>query len=202
MSQTCAEPLSLKELIAYDLDELAEAEVERVEAHYFACPICTERLSALQDLGDDLRRVVRQGKVTVTVPVAFVDSARARGLKVRRYDLDAGQQVACTVAPDDDFVAICLGVHAEQAGRVDIAVEWTNHDTAVDTSGLVEDVLVDRGARQVVLLFSGDQVRSFPLSQWRMEARIHPGRDDGLEPRSFGPYVLNHTPWHRLDQTK
>jgi hypothetical protein len=198
MMAKCEQLLSVEQLIAYDLGELSAQAVEQVELHYFSCAECSERLSGLLDLRDAIRTVTHRGGVTVSVPARFVDSARARGLKVRRYELGPEQQVACTIAPEDDFVAICLKLGEADVAKVDVAVEWTTLDTQAREQSLVENVLFDRAAGQIVLLFSGAQVRSFPKSQWRMEARLSAPAETAAPVRSIGPYTLNHTPWEQL----
>lgn len=194
MNQDCNAPIPLDDLIGYHLGDLPEEKAEAIEEHYFACASCTSRLETVVRLGAGIVEVVRRGAVSASVTADLVARGIEKGLEVRSYHVAAGQQVACTVAPTDDFVAIRLGLDIERADAVDVAVQWTSLESQLTEERLIPDVSFDRSAGEVVLLFAGAQVREFPRSQWRMEAVV---RDSGEESR-LGPFTLNHTPWEQL----
>lgn len=194
MTENCKTPLGLDELLQYRFGELDSASSERVEEHYFRCAACTRRLASLERLGDRVIEAVRGGSIAAAVTSSLVERGLRDGLKVRSYHLGPGEQIACTAAPDDDFVALHLAVNVGQVTAVDVAVEWTDVETGVANSNYVSDVAVDQVAHEVVLLTPGRQIREVPRSHWRMEAIV---RGTSGEQR-LGPYVLNHTPWEQL----
>lgn len=194
----CNSPLSLETLLAYQQRELPSQQRAAVEEHYFSCAHCAGHLEALYRLQDGVIQVVRGGLTTASVSAQFVAEAAASGLALRQYHLQPGEQVACTVAPADAFVAIFMSVDIESSDSVDVKVEWTALETNRVEGHSIPDVAFDQSSRSIILLFSGDQVREFPKSQWRMEAIVH----QGSEARNFGPYTLNHTPWDQLDDAR
>lgn len=201
MTTPCPTPLSLASLLAYERGELEPLEEGRVEAHYFACQSCSDRLESLVHLGEAIAALVRKGAVTASVTEALLRRGEALGLRIRHYRVAPGAEVACTAAPDDDFVAIHLELPSEQqalaeadAERFDVAVRWTALDTGTVEDRVIDELAVDRKGSQIVLLFAGDQVREFPRSQWRMHIRA----DATGGAYQLGPYTLNHTPWDAL----
>lgn len=195
MSENCAEPLGLEVLLAYRLGELEPAHSERVEEHYFSCAACSARLEALERLGQGVIEAVRSGLVSAAVTSRLLERGIREGLKVRSYRLRPGEQVACTAAPDDDFLALHLAVNVGPEAAVDVAVEWTELESGVANSRYLADVAVDRVANEVVLLSAGRQIREVPKSRWHMQAIVRGASGE----QRFGPYTLNHTPWEQLE---
>lgn len=198
MTDVCAGPLSLEELIAYVLEqppELGEADRERIESHYFACPSCTRRLETVMQLRQGIVDVVSRGRVSASVTPELVARGTAGGLRVRNYTVHPGQSVACTAAPDDDFVAIRLGLDAPEAETVDVAVRWLSLDDGATDDRQLSEVTFDPRTGEIVLLFSGAEVWQYPKSRWTMDAVVR----DASGERRVGPYVLEHTPWERLE---
>lgn len=195
MSNNCSTPLELDELLAYRFGELDPAQSERVEQHYFSCGACSQRLEALERLGQGLTHAVRGGMISATVTSSLLDRGRRDGLRVRSYRVGPGEQVACTSAPSDDFVAIHLALDVDASSAVDVAVEWTDLERGLHESRYVDDVARDPQSGEVVLLFAARQIRDYPRSQWCMRAIV---RNTSGEQR-IGPYTLNHTPWDQLE---
>jgi hypothetical protein len=190
----CTSPLPIDQLVDYELGELPAAAEEAFEAHLFECDACARRLDAVVSLGQRIRRLGQEGQATVAVSEDVLARAAAAGARVRQYRLEPGASVACTAGPDDTYVAIRLAVPLDDVLGVDLEVAFHDLDTGERHSRRVEDVPVDAGAHEVVLLFPGDVVRAYPRSRWTIEARAR-RRDAGV---SLGPYVLDHTPWERL----
>lgn len=196
MSENCNTPLELDELLAYRYGELDPVQSERVEQHYFSCDACSRRLAALERLSQGINQAVRGGMISATVTPSLLGRSRRDGLRVRSYRVGPGEEVACTAAPSDDFVAIHLTLDADASAAVDVAVDWTDLERDLHESRYVADVARDPESREVVLLFAARQVREFPRSQWRMRAIV---RSTSGEQR-IGPYTLNHTPWDQLER--
>jgi len=200
MSNACSTPLSVETLVAYWFGELDEAKATGVEQHYFACPACTARLEGITRLGDAVIELVRHGGVSASVTRKLVDVGIARGLRVRTYRVEPGQAVACTAAPDDDFIALSLVMPAsaidavDAHGSIDVAVAWTELASGVQNHRTVSDVSFDRREGELVFLSAGREIRALPKSQWQWTAVL---RSPSGEIR-LGPYTLDHTPWDQL----
>lgn len=190
---TCPQPLRLSDLIAYALAELSSERETELEEHYMACSWCAARLEFVMEVRATLNAVMHQGLLTASVNAKLVQQALAHGLQVRQYQVHAGQPVACTAAPTDDFVAIRLqvGQQLRSADSVDVNVHWTDVNTDAATQRVVDEVAYDQTTGEVVLLFSGDQVRGFPRSRWVMDAVVH----QSTHAERLGPFTLEHTPW-------
>lgn len=192
MAATCDAPLTLESLVAYVAGEPAD---DAFEEHFFGCESCSARLAAVQALRGGIGDLVRRGKVTASVTSDLVDRASAEGVRIRTYRLSPNEAVACTAAPEDDFVLIRLAIpDVSDAVSADLVSDVTNLDDGSMWSRQAEDLIVDRSSNEIVFLFSGDQIRSVPRSRWRMEARVRGGSGE----RTLGPYTLDHTPWERL----
>lgn len=187
-------PLTFAELVDYRCGELRQGEEERLEEHLFACARCARRAALLTELGTALATLVRQGRLSSSASSAVVRRAEALGATLRSYAIAPGGSVACTAAPEDDFVVVRLALDADDAERVDVETSVTLLDSGAHSERVIEDVAVDRSAREVVYLFSAEYVRGLPASQWVMQARV---RGPGGE-RRVGPYTMNHTPWEAL----
>lgn len=109
MTPACQAPVPFEALIAYHLRELPAAEAERIEAHYFSCAHCSERLEAVSLLNEGVRNLVQSGHLMAGGTVAMVEHARARNVVVREYRTDPGEHVLCTAGPDDELLVTRYG---------------------------------------------------------------------------------------------
>lgn len=189
----CRHPLSLPDLVDYLAGELSPADEDRVESHFFACGRCAERLEEVERLGAGVAAAVRAGHVVATVTEALLDRATGEGLELRQYRLLPGTKVHCTAAPADDFVVVRLAGAFGEATHLDLDVRSDDLDTGTSRAMRNLDVAVDRGLDEIVLLFPGSLVRTYPRSLWTMHVT-------GATPagsRDFGTYVMEHTPWEQ-----
>lgn len=188
----CGDPIGLAELIAYERGELAAADEERIEEHYFGCGECARQLEDLRRLIDAVADLGRRGGVTSGATARLIDRATAAGVAIRAYRLEPGDTVPCTCSPDDAFVAVQLAADLAPGETVDMDVETlflaSGEVRGHDRAGLV----VDRDSGEVTVLYAGDAIRATPRSRWTMHLRARGG--PGGE-RTLGPYVLDHTPW-------
>lgn len=188
----CRSSTPLEELVAYLAGEPVD---ESFEEHLFECAVCARRLEVIQELRRGVVDLVRRGCVTAAVTGTLIDRAESDGVRIRSYRVSPNETVACTAAPEDDFVLIRLAVpEASDAESADLVSNVTNLDDGTAWSRKAEGLVVDRSAGEIAFLFSGRQIRSVPRSRWTMEARVrgHSGE------RRLGPYTLEHTPWARL----
>ena len=124
-----------------------------------------------------------------------LSAAAASGPALREYRIAPGQSVACTAAPEDDYVVVRLALDAGPSDEVDVETEMTPRGAAPQES-LLANVAIDRARGDVVYMFSADYVRGLPRSRWVMFARVRAGSGE----RRLGPYVMEHTPWDELPE--
>lgn len=184
--------IPLDELLAYRRGELASADEARVEEHLFSCDACARTLADVERLGAGIAALARGGGVAASATAGVLARLARDGARVRTYRLAPGEEVACTAAPDDDYVALRLAAPQAPA-RIDVAREGEVVATGAREAWLAEDVLVDREAGEVVLLFPAAPIHALPASRWRIDLRAGPG-DAPL----LGAYRLAHTPWEEL----
>lgn len=190
----CTDPLPLSDLVDYLSGELDPGVEDRVESHFFACERCARRLESVERLGAGVARLVRAGRVVAAVTGEVLERAAGEGLKLREYRLTPGATVPCTAAPDDDFVVVRLAGDFGDAARVDIDVDTADLESGARRATRTRDVAVDHRRGEIVLLFPGDIVRTYPRSVWTMRVKVaHPAGE-----RDLGPYVMDHTPWDQV----
>jgi hypothetical protein len=194
MNAPCRSPISLDELIAYERRELTAGDDARVEEHFFGCGSCSMRLASVSRLGASIKALVEHGSVASTVTARLVDQAAASGFHLRRYRLGPNDQVACTAAPEDDFVVTWLELEVADDEKVDVVSEIIDVASGASQTRVAQDVAVDRRAGAVVMLSPGGVIRALPRSRWIVRARATGPRGE----RWIGPYTFDHTPYHEL----
>jgi hypothetical protein len=176
--------IAFERLAMLALGELPEAERTEVEEHVLGCDHCASVLEALLDLGDVLPRVVRSGGGRMLPGRALVERLDSEHLVTRRYRVDAGAEVACTVDARDVYTAIHLGgVDTRDVKRID----WLYDSPS--SSYRVEDIPFQPGDREIVFVQPATYVRTLPSE--RKTIRLVAVDDTG--DRLLGEYTLNHT---------
>jgi hypothetical protein len=190
-------PIALEDLLAYQLRELDEAASEAIEEHLFTCDSCTARLEQIQRLETAVHGAVGRGEVMAGLTVEMLESTEKHGMQIRTYALAPGESVACTVAPDDVFVAMRLRVPASEVDSLpaaDLQIETTSLADGAMSAELRRDCTVDRTHGEVVVMLPGDMLRALPRSRVLVTMR-RPGQTSGM-----GEYLFDHTPWERLQR--
>ena len=194
MNAQCPSPIPLEHLIAYEREELSASDEARIEGHYFECGVCTARLAVVSRLGASIKGLVEQGLVASTVTERLIEQAQASGFHLRRYRLGPDEQVACTAAPEDDFVVTRLDLEVAQDERVDVVSEIVDLASGATETRVAQDVTVDRRTGAVLMLNPGRAIRALPRTRWVLRARaIGPAGE-----RWIGPYTFDHTPYQEL----
>lgn len=196
MNGLCTNPLGLEDLLAYRFGELEGASLEALEAHYFACENCTDRLVKIFNLGKQIAILVRRGAVSAAVTDEFVATVQSEGLTLRTYSLSPGDSVACTAAPDDDFVVVRLLFPLQLGEVVDLHSQVIFADAEKSETQITRSVFADHQTSQVVFVFAASEIRSIAKSQWSMKAHVTSGNAE----RTVGPFIMNHTPWEELNR--
>lgn len=193
-------PLGLDELLAYLLGDLADrsdGEVDAIEEHLFDCAACGRRLDSLDALRHAVSEAARRAELGSSVGGAFVERAARDGLSVREYRIREGATVPCRAGPED-LVLVRLALGAERSAglgegaglRLDATFEDLERRVAAELPP--REVVVDRDRGEVMLVFPGAAVRSYPRSRWTM--RLSGGTAAGEGPGEIGPFVLDHSP--------
>lgn len=199
----CTAPLSLDALLGYLLGELPEVELDAIEDHLFACAQCHRRLAALDDLRRAVAEAVRGAALGGSVAGAFLERAARDGLSVRDYRIARGATVACTAGPED-LVLVRLALdeatpeaaagETERAAALRLAVRFEDLERGEVAELPVREVVADRGANEVMLVFPGERVRAYPRSRWTLRLRGEPPAEPGGHGADLGSYVMDHSP--------
>ncbi len=183
----CPAPLPLSRAIDYWLGELPAAAEAELDLHLLACGECTRHLAWVAAVAQALPEVVRSGRVPLALTAALVARLERDGVRIRHHRVAAGGAVRCTAAPGDDLVALWLAGPFPAGERVDL--EYLGLPGAPATRR--EDVPVDPGRSELVVVEPGDVIRGFPAHVTVVRAYEVAGAGERL----IGTYTLHHTPW-------
>jgi hypothetical protein len=184
---TCLNPIDSAILADYWLAALGKVDEETIEEHLFACDECGERLREMIALGDGVRKLTREGSLTMVVSDAFLKRAKEQGLRVREYALPhSGSVVECTVTAEDDFLIGRLAADLSAAQRIDLSL--------CDGQGVEQirlaDIPFQPKATSVTFQQSITYAKAAPSGA--MIARLVAFDPAGKE-RLLGEYTFNHT---------
>ncbi|MEJ2077943.1 MAG: hypothetical protein P8020_19255 [Acidobacteriota bacterium] len=181
--------LPLSDLVDYLLGELSPADERRVEEIFFEDEASTRLLELIESIREGIRDLVTQAYAGGVVNLSMVQKMRQSGLTLREYRLTPGATVSCKAGPED-FVLVRLATGFGSAADVTVDVDFRDLETNRTAPTLSRPVEVDREADEILLIFTGEEVRSYPRSLWTL--RVH-GRTASGE-TEFGPFILDHTP--------
>jgi Putative zinc-finger len=190
----CAESPALSELVDYAIGELPDDRQAAFEEHVFACESCSRRLESVFALGRAIAESVTQSATPVAVSGSTVAALGARGRRIREYRIAAGDTVACTIAPEDDWVAVQLEGIPDGVDAVRMDVQVLDRSLSVSAARQMDDLPVDAASRAAIFIVPGPVVRAYPRSQWVMTLHARQGDD----PVVIGPFTMEHTPWAEL----
>ena len=182
--------LSIGELSDYWTADVSPDEVERIEAHVFACRACTELLADAERLRRDIGEVARTGGFQAFVTDSLLNQFARDGVRVRSYAMDAGGSVQCAVWDDDDVLVTRLradfsGVTAVDAEmRLDTGEEW----------GRATDIPIVGGSRELIMALPAELVRRAPEVPIRLTLRSSAASSDAAP---LAEYTFDHRGAHR-----
>lgn len=199
----CADPVSQGALLGYVLADLPEAELDAIEDHLFDCEECHRRLLTLDDLRRAVTEAVRSTELGGSVTEAFLERAARDGLSVREYRIAHNGSVACTAGPEDLVLvrlaleeaepeAAVVGSEGRMALR--LAVRFEDLERGETAELPAREVVADRDANEVMLVFPGERVRAYPRSRWTLRLREEPPAESGRFSTDLGSYVMDHSP--------
>jgi anti-sigma factor RsiW len=179
-------PIDAAVLAEYWLGTLAEFEEAAVEEHLFACDECGARLREVIALAQELRRLAREGSLTMVVSDAFVRRAADQGMRVREYSPPPSGSIQCTVTAEDDFLIGHLTADLSAARRVDLSL--------CDRQGVEQHRLLDIpfNAQAPAVTFQQSITYAKAAPSDTMIARLIALDENGVE-RVLGEYTFQHT---------
>jgi hypothetical protein len=190
MSGPCESPLSLDELVAYRSGELDANADAAVEAHFFACATCGGQLEWLQRLGDAVVAAMQRGLYDVFVTSETVARLEQSGSAVRKYVVEAGSPVSCTIAPEDDMTVVSLRGPRRPHVPVSLVAEFLDHASG-QSFEVVLSAYQEPRTGDVLIRLAGPAQKA--LGHVRVTLALRFG--DGPTAEVVGPFVLNHSPW-------
>ncbi len=178
-----------EQLVDYLLGELPPAEEEHVEEHLFTCSTCAERLEAVTRIERSVAEVARHAEVGASVSRGFLARALADGLTLREYRIPAGDMVRCTAGPED---LVVVRLAADLAGTTDLQLDvlFRDLESGEAAPAVTRPVVADRELGEIILVFPGSVVRTYPRSRWLLT--VHGDSSEGH--REVGTFVMDHTP--------
>jgi Putative zinc-finger len=185
-SSKCKNPLAPAVLADYWLAELETPDEERVEEHLFACEECSGEMQNLVRLVEGIRDITRKGLLRVVVSGPFLERLRSDGLRIRQYDANPGDSVACTITEKDDLVIARLAADLSGAKQVDIS----QCDREGRELARVRDIPLIGAKNEVVWTQQTDTLRA--LGEDTLTFRLI-AVDEARE-QVLGEYTFNHFP--------
>jgi hypothetical protein len=189
MTTPAAPCLSIGELSDYWTADAAPEQIERIEAHVFACAACTELLAEADLLRRSIGSVARAGGFQAFVTDSLLNQLSRDGVRVRTYVMNAGGSVQCTVWDDDDILVTRLradfgGVSTVDAVmRLDTGEEW----------GRASDVPVPEGGGELIMALPAALVRHAPDGPMRLTLRASSTSQDAP---ALAEYTFDHRGAH------
>lgn len=174
------------DLLAYWLDELDAAAAATVEEHLFECAHCSAQLGEIVRVGDALRAELLGGNVSSVVSAAFIRRMQNAGLRIREYQLQPGNSVNCTVAPDDDLVVSHLHALLGDVRQLDLVFD--NLDGSPQFRA--RHIPFDANSGEVTLIPPVTALRSLGHARQRMQLVAI----ENATERVLGEYFFNHSP--------
>jgi hypothetical protein len=180
----CQRPIPFEALVDYWLDPRPPDEPSDLEEHLFECADCSAGLEAVASLGEGVRRLGKEGRLSGGLGPSLLERLEQDGRVIRRYRAAAGGHIHCTAGADDDLVVLELAADLADVERVDLL-------HLAEDGTLLQRVpeLPVIGGREIVFASPGDLIRSLPTSV--MFVRLMAVEPEGE--RLVGEYTLHHT---------
>jgi hypothetical protein len=181
--------LSIGALSDYWTADVSPDDIDRIEAHVFACSACTELLADADRLRRSIGDVARTGGFQAFVTDSLLNQLARDGVRMRTYAMDAGGSVQCAVWDDDEILVTRLrgdfgDVSAIDATlRLDTGEEW----------GRASDVPIREGSRELIMALPAALVRHAPEVPIRLILRASSAPPGAA---SLAEYTFDHRGAH------
>jgi hypothetical protein len=178
------EHLSPEDVTEYWAPDAGTADVERIEAHVFACADCAQRLGAARAAIDGISDTVGRGRFQAIVTDAVLNRLARGGVRMRTFAVQPGTVVPCAVWAGDEVIVTRMRADFTGTDRVSIVMEVGGEE--VDR---LTDVPVRPGPGELIEAFSAEQLRQLGRAEVRL--RVFGSRapaDEAL----VAEYILEH----------
>ncbi len=182
--QACNAPVSDERLLDYWAGDSTADEVDRIEAHLFACGDCSARLDRLAAIGAGLNTLVREGRISGILSRALVNRMQRDGVRLRLYALSPGEMVPCAAFPDDDLVVAALRADFSGVHGVTLSVLGPGKTPF----GEFDEIPVVPSEHEVFWALPGAVVRQLPSTRLQITLT-----STGEGRAVLGEYVLDHS---------
>ena len=159
--------LSIGELSDYWTADVSPDDMERIEAHVFACTACTELLAEADELRRSIRDLARNGGFQAFVTDSLLNQLASDGVRVRSFAMDPGGSVQCAVWDDDDLLITRLRADFSGVSAIDAVLQLENGEEWSRAS----DVAVREGSRELIMALPAAVVRQAPEVPIRLTLR-------------------------------
>ncbi len=171
--------IALDRLIACALGDLSGDDELAVEEHVLSCDACARRYASFVRIGPAIAALLRSGSASTFLTRDLVARFEAEGLVTRRYELEPGRRVPCTVDGSDIYALATF--HADLRGVERVDLERMGQR--------VTDVPFDPTTGRVYMITSCDFIRSLPTMEFPLRLIAVDAHGD----RTLGDYLLDHT---------
>jgi len=159
--------LSIGELSDYWTADVSPDDMERIEAHVFACTACTELLAEADELRRSIRDLARNGGFQAFVTDSLLNQLASDGVRVRSFAMNPGGSVQCAVWDDDDLLITRLRADFSGVSAIDAVLQLENGEEWSRAS----DVAVREGSRELIMALPAAVVRQAPEVPIRLTLR-------------------------------
>ena len=178
------EHLSASDVSDYWTADVAADAVDRIETHVFACADCARQLDAARAVVDGIGDVVRRGRFQAIVTEAVLNRLARDGTRMRMFTVDPGTVVPCAVWPGDEVIVTRMRADFTGLDRVSLVMRAGGEE--VDR---MTDVPVGHGTRELIEVFSAEQLRDLPQIEVRLQVF---GSRGASGDELVAEYVLEH----------
>jgi hypothetical protein len=187
-THACQTPIAWATLVDYWSGDLPDELVASTEEQLFACEACGRALDTVVGLSQGIARWGRRGRLVGGSSETVLAQLARDDLQIRRYHLEPGATVHCTIAPEDDVVTAELSADLSHAARVDLVVRQHLPDGVQRTR--LEDMSVEHG-RVVRWTLPAAALR--PLPAHRLDITLIAVEPSGE--RVVADFRMQHSPW-------
>ena len=181
--------LTTGELADYWTPDVAEADLDRVESHVFACAACAARLADAERLRRRIGDIVRAGAFHAVITDAVLNTLSRDGVRIRTYTVEPGESIQCAVWAEDEIMVTRLRGDFSGVSSVSAVMRLEN---GVELDRAV-DVPIRDGSTELLLAMSADQIRRAP------DAPIHlvvTRGSNSIGGEALAEYVFDHRGSH------
>jgi len=181
--------LTIGELADYWTADASPDDIERIEAHVFACADCARTLGETDQLRRSIVAAVQAGAFQAFVDDRVLNLLARDGIRVRTYTVEPGMVIPCAIWSGDEVLVTRL--RADFSG-VESVTALMYLETGEEVQRSV-DVPVGQGTRELIMAIPAATVRMMPAARIRLTLVGKPAPEQG---EILGEYVFDHSGSH------